>query len=82
MAVDDVERRQREKEEWGIGTEKSAGLPIVSIPAFVVANMAAQRNKTKPFIVSLSSTLSFSQLHRTKIHAPLLASKGMKFKTK
>jgi len=55
---DDTERKEGGRNWY---RQRSAGLPIVSIPAFVVGNMAAWRNKTKKFTLSFSvtSTISF-----------------------
>jgi len=56
---DDTERKEGGRNWY---RQRAAGLPIVSIPAFVVGNMAAWRNKTKKFTLSfaVTSTISLS----------------------
>jgi hypothetical protein len=54
MRMKDDTQRKEGGRNWY--RQRPAGLPIVSIPAFVVGNMAARRNITKKFAPSFSGT--------------------------
>jgi len=62
MRMKDDTQRKESGRNWY--RQRTVGLPIVSIPAFVVGNMAARRNRTKKFTLSFFVTSAVSFLAR------------------